>query len=327
MTPAVSVVVATYNYGRFLSQALRSIQAQTFADWEALVIDDGSNDETVSVMRGFLDDARIRYYRLGHRGQPAAKNVGVCLSRAPLIAFLDADDAWMPAKLERQLALFQRDPDVGVVYTRRRFMDEVGRELERRQAAFHRGHVLGPMFRENFVCFSSATVRREVFDQVGLFDESLPLAIDYDLWLRAAAMFRFDYVDEPLVWYRTGHANLSRRAAERLRVALQIMQRFLDQRGGRERLSPRTVRLAFAETYLHLAAHEAARSRLAALPWLVKGLKTAPGSWQAWRALATLPLPESARRWLRWTAGKPLDWRAPCPSAFDVAVTPSRAAR
>ena len=103
MTPRVSVVVATYNYARFLGGALQSALGQTFRDLEAIVVDDGSTDDTAAVVRPFLADGRVRYVRTDHRGQPQAKNTGVRLARAPLVAFLDADDLWLPAKLERQL--------------------------------------------------------------------------------------------------------------------------------------------------------------------------------------------------------------------------------
>src|SRR5262249_20149858 len=119
MTPAVSVVVATFNYGRYLAGALDSALAQTTSDLEIIVVDDGSTDETQLVIKPYLENPRIRYHGTDHRGQPAAKNVGVRLARASLVAFLDADDLWLPTKLEKQLALFSADPALAVVYSRR----------------------------------------------------------------------------------------------------------------------------------------------------------------------------------------------------------------
>src|SRR5262245_54352300 len=128
MTPAVSVIIATYNYGRFLAGALVSALGQTFRDLEVLVIDDGSTDDTGEAVRPYLADPRVRYHRTEHVGQSAAKDLGVRLARAPLVAFLDADDVWLPHKLERQVALFGADPGLGVVYTRRLLIDENGRD-------------------------------------------------------------------------------------------------------------------------------------------------------------------------------------------------------
>jgi glycosyltransferase involved in cell wall biosynthesis len=327
MSPAVSVVIATYNYGRFLAGALDSALGQTFPDLEVVVVDDGSTDDTPQVIQPYLRDARVRYHRTGHLGQAAAKNAGVQLARAPLVAFLDADDLWLPAKVERQVALFRTDPELGVVCTRRLLIDEHGRELLYEQPPLYRGSVLQQIFPTNFVCFSSAMVRRTVFDAVGLFDERLVLAVDYDLWLRVAQRFRFDYVDEPLVKYRVGHANLSRRVEERLRSVLRIMRRFLDDRGGRAQVDPAVVRNTFARAYFGLALARRNRSRLAALPGHLRALALCPGSALAWQGLVSLFLPEAARRRLRLALGRPADWavRQPIPpTSPNLALPPQR---
>jgi glycosyltransferase involved in cell wall biosynthesis len=315
MTPAVSVVLATYNYGRYLAGALESALAQTMPDFEIIIIDDGSTDNTKEVTTSYLSDPRVTYHRTDHRGQPAAKNVGIRQARAPLVAFLDADDLWLPSKLEKQLPLFAADPALGVVHSRRTLMDEQGRPLQFSQPDLPRGRVLPQLFRQNFICFSSAVVRRQVFDRVGMFDESLALAIDYDLWLRAAKHYPFDYVDEPLVKYRTGHASLSRRTEERLKTAVRIMDRFLDDHGGRALLPPALVRRARAETFYEIALTIRNRSRAAALPWYLRALSVMPAYGLAWQGLASLALPELVRRVLRRLLGRPADWsvRALCP--------------
>ena len=308
MNPAVSVVTATHNYGRFLRGAVESVLAQTFGDFELIVIDDGSTDATPRIVRPYLNDSRVRYLRTAHRGQAAAKNAGVELASAPLIAFLDGDDIWLPTKLERQVALFQADPDLGVVYARRWLIDEQGRHLEYEQPSLYRGLVLEALFRTNFVCFSSAVVRRSVLEESGAFDEGLALAIDYDLWLRVALRHRFDFVDEPLVEYRTGHASLSCRTEERLATVTRIMQRFLDDLGGRGMLDPTIIRRAQAETCYHIGLARRRSSRFAAVPWYLRALLLSPRYGLAWRGLASLPLPEAARRFLRRILGRPEDW-------------------
>jgi glycosyltransferase involved in cell wall biosynthesis len=319
MTPTVSVIVAAYNYGRFLAAALESVLAQTFADFEVIVVNDGSTDDTSEVVIPYLTDPRVRYYRTDHLGQPGAKNLGIRFARTSLVAFLDADDLWLPRKLEKQMAVLRADPGLGVVYARRLLIDEQGRQLEYEQPGLHRGHVLEAIFQSNFICFSSALVRRTVFEEVGHFDEDLALAIDYDLWLRAALAYRFDYVDEPLVKYRTGHANLSSRLEERLATVDRIMRRFLERRGGKEVLNPAVVRRARAEIYYDMGLVRRQRSRLAALPCYVRALTLAPTYGLAWQGLASLPLPERVRRWCRRALGKPVDWavRRPIPSVLS----------
>jgi glycosyltransferase involved in cell wall biosynthesis len=299
MPAHVSVIIATYNYGRFLGQALDSVLAQRCRDLEVLVVDDGSTDDTPEVVRPFLADARVRYHLLPHGGAARARNVGVARSTAPLVAFLDADDQWLPGKLEKQLARFAADPELGVVCARRVVIDECGRELPTRPAALRRGEVLGDLFRDNFICFSSAVVRRAALTAVGPFDESLALASEYELWLRIASRFRVDYVDEALVKYRVGHASLSRRVEERYLTALGIMRRFLDSAGGRAALDPALVRRAWAETYTHLGWVRRKRSRAAALECYLSALRAWSGYLPAWQALFVLPLPERLRCWLR----------------------------
>jgi glycosyltransferase involved in cell wall biosynthesis len=308
MTPAVSVVIAAYNYGRYVAGALTSVLGQSFRDLEVIVVDDGSTDDTGSVVAPYLSDDRVRYHRADHIGQPAAKNIGIRQARGRLIAFLDADDLWLPTKLEKQLALLKANPAVGVVYSRRSLMDESGRPLEYEQPALFRGKVLEAMFRNNFICFSSAIVHRRVFKHLGLFDESLALAIDYEFWLRVTSSYAFDYVDEPLVQYRTGHASLSRRTEERLKVAFAIMRRFQCTEEGRRTLSTATVREVTAETCYHIALAARSRSRSAALLWYVRCLALSPRYLLAWQGLASLPLPEAARRFVRIGLGRPADW-------------------
>jgi hypothetical protein len=164
------------------------------------------------------------------------------------------------------------------------------------------------MFRNNFVCFSSALVRRDVFKHVGLFDESLPLAIDYELWLRAASCYSFDYVDEPLVQYRTGHASLSRRTEERLSVVYGIMRQFLGSEENRRCLDANVVREATAETCYHIGLACRSRSRLAAIPWYLRCLNRSPSYTLAWQGLASLLLPENVRRLVRTALGRRPDW-------------------
>ncbi|MCS6850635.1 MAG: glycosyltransferase [Gemmataceae bacterium] len=326
MPSLVSVIVATYNYGRFIAEALRSLQRQTFADWEAIIVDDGSTDETPAVVQAFLDDHRFHYRRIEHVGQSGAKNVGIRAARGRYVAFLDADDVWHPEKLARQLAVFERDPSLGVVYTGREWMTADGRPLERPAPTLYRGDVLRAIFRTNFVCFSSSMVRRDVFADVGLFDESLTLAVDYDLWLRIAARYRFDYVDAPLVRYRVGHASLSRRAVERAVTVMAIRRRFLARAESR-RLPWSWVRTAAAQLHCSLALALRDAQPAAALTSYLKALVAAPWHGAAWKGLVSLAFSEPTRRRLRVALGRPADWRLPVEPAPPAMCLPPAGSR
>ena len=206
--PLVSVVIPTRNRADLLEAALNSVQSQegigTEFDIEILVIDDGSTDRTPDMVRAFPE---VHYYR-GEvsRGTSAARNRGVTEAHGQYIAFLDDDDAWLPWKLKRQLTVFARDPQVGVVY---------GQEIKRGDESVSvwpdmRDGRSGWMHRSLLtscpVNTSSTVVRREVFEHAGLFDESLPSWEDYDMWLRIACHWRFAFVPGPAVIYRVAYS-------------------------------------------------------------------------------------------------------------------------
>jgi glycosyltransferase involved in cell wall biosynthesis len=270
--------MAAKNYARFLPVAVESVFAQTFADWELLIIDDGSTDHTPAAVRPFVADHRVRYFRSDRLGQSRAKNLGVSFSRGAFVAFLDADDAWEPTKLDKQLALFRDRPEVGVVFCRRSLIDEQGNVNAARPSPLPpRGRVLPAMFVQNFVCFSSVVVRRAVFSHVGAFDPQWDLAIDYDLWLRVARHHGFDFVDEELVKYRTGHGNLSKKLADRVDTALSIMHRAQSRAGVADEVPPERVAEAYASTCRTLAYVMRDSEPMTAAKWYLRALRWPAG--------------------------------------------------
>jgi glycosyltransferase involved in cell wall biosynthesis len=284
--PAVSVVMAAKNYAKYLPTAVGSVERQTFHDWELLIVDDGSSDATPAAVQPFLADPRIRYHRSDKLGQPRAKNLGVGLSRGRVITFLDADDVWLPHKLERQLAVLDANPEAGVCFCRRGIIDEAGDRLDLTDPPAPRGRVLDRLFLRNFVCFSSVAVRREVFDHVGGFDPALDLAIDYDLWLRAARHYAFDVADEELVLYRTGHGNLSKRQADRVATADAIMTRAVARRGLGEELPADVVGEGYASTFIALAYTLRPSDPLAAAGWYARAFTWPGRRWESAKGLA-----------------------------------------
>ncbi|MCZ2341438.1 MAG: glycosyltransferase [Bacteroidales bacterium] len=296
MTPQVSVVMAAKNYGQFLAEAIESVLAQTVEEWELLIIDDGSTDHTQSVAAPFLMDRRIRIVSSDRLGQPRAKNLGVRLSSGSLVAFLDADDAWLPTKLERQLAVFADRPEVGVCFTKRTLMNDRGEPIFGNDPPSPpRGRVLEAMFLRNFVCFSSVMVRRQVFDHVGGFDPEWDLSIDYDLWLRVARFHEFEYVDEPLVRYRTGHGNLSKKLADRVATADAIMNRAVFRRDLRNDLPRAVLAEGYASTYRALGYTLRNVEPITAAQWYLRALAWGGPRWRD----AAKGLVASGLAWIR----------------------------
>lgn len=307
MTPIVSVVMAAKNYARFLPQAVESVVAQTFRDWELNIIDDGSTDETPATVRPYLTDRRINYVRSDRLGQSRAKNLGAHLSRGEFLAYLDADDAWRPTKLEKQLLLLRQNSAVGVCFCRRSLIDESGCPLPGNDLPAPRGVVLEELFLRNFICFSSVMVRRQVFDHVGGFDPEWDLAIDYDLWLRVARHYEFDFVDEPLVLYRTGHGNLSKRLFDRVATADSIMTRAVYRQGLGEVLAPPVIGEGFASTYRTLGYTLRNSEPLTAAHWYLRALAQ-----PSRRCAALKGLVASLIRWLRRSRTPPAAENASC---------------
>jgi len=228
----VTVVITCYNYGPFLAGCLRSVLAQTYAAFDVVVVDDGSTDDSAEVVSPFLADPRVRYYYQSNKGQAAAKNVGIVMARGDVVAFLDADDVWMPDKLATQMPLFER-AEVGVVYSGIGLIDQEGQAIPFDGPTgywqYRRGRVTKWLAFDNFVPFSSSMVRRRLFDEHGRFDERLRMGIDWDLWLRLSMSTEFDFVPARLVQYRRGHAlQMSKDWDGRVAAADTIFRRFLD---------------------------------------------------------------------------------------------------
>lgn len=202
-----SIILPAYNAERFIAQTIGSIVAQTFADFELLVIDDGSTDGTAAIAAAL--DPRVRVLSQQNQGIARARNAGLAAARGEFIAFMDHDDLWHPHKLAVQAAVLARRPDCGIVYgeflrwdpaTPPHFPDAV---LDSENiVADLSGKILHRLVQTNWVLLSTAAIRRTVFDAIGEFDPALPPADDWDLMLRAAETFDFVKLAQPVALYR-----------------------------------------------------------------------------------------------------------------------------
>ncbi|MCA1581403.1 MAG: glycosyltransferase [Acidobacteria bacterium] len=200
--PRVSVVLTTHNRSRWMSEALASVLNQTWRDFEVLVVDDASTDDTREVVRA-VDDPRVRYLRNERNLRlPASRNRGIREARGEWVAFLDDDDAWLPEKLEKQIAVVGRGAaDLGLVYTGSVMVDRVSGKIHYTWLPAKRGD-LSEVLRDGN-CLgpggSTALARKTSLERAGLFDEDLRYGEDYDLWIRLASAASFDFVAEPLI--------------------------------------------------------------------------------------------------------------------------------
>lgn len=206
--PRVSVVISTFNRATLLPATLDSVLAQTMADFELIVVDDGSTDETARVVERY--GTRVRYVFQENRERGAARNHGLRLASGEFVALLDSDDLWTPRKLEAEVDYADRRPDVGLVYSSAAHIDEGGRVVRRVRTPAYEGDVLRHIVRRNFIPFGANIVRRSLLLACGGFNEDRRLAgsEDWELWTRLAAQTRFGRVADVGLLYRQ-HAGAS----------------------------------------------------------------------------------------------------------------------
>ncbi len=201
--PQVSVIIPTYNRGQFIERAVQSVLAQTYTDFEIVVVDDGSTDDTVQLVLELQKaDGRIRYLRHEtNRGAQAARNTGIRAAEGHYIAFLDSDDEWLPHKLEQQMALFgRRGQNIGVVYAG--YLQEYHNGLPPREhRPVHRGYIYKDALREWIADTSTIVTRKELLYRIGLLDETIRAYQEWDLCIRLARFCEFDFVPDCLAIY------------------------------------------------------------------------------------------------------------------------------
>jgi glycosyltransferase involved in cell wall biosynthesis len=206
--PKVSVIIPTHNRAGLLRQAIASVLEQTFEDFEIVIVDDASDDDTRAAVAGQAD-VRIRYFRhKQNRGEAASRNSGIAHSSGEYIAFLDDDDTWLPDKLEAQVRLLDRCPArVGAVYCGYDRIDMASGATIATTLPERCGAIYADLREQNWVGSPSAVIlRRECFDKAGRFDEQLRFGVDYDMWIRIARFYDFECIPRPLVRY-TVHAD------------------------------------------------------------------------------------------------------------------------
>ncbi|MBA7689290.1 Undecaprenyl-phosphate 4-deoxy-4-formamido-L-arabinose transferase [subsurface metagenome] len=203
--PTVSVIIPTYNRAHLVSRAIESVLNQTYQDFEIIVVDDGSTDDTEEIVRSFKNE-RIRYIRHEkNKGAAAARNTGIKVAKGEYIAFQDSDDEWLPEKLEKQMKVFENVPqEVGVVYT------DMWTITRNKKRYFYSPKIMP----ENKIIYKrvlnygvmnigiqTALIKKEAFDKAGVFDEKLPRFIDLELFIRLLKYYYFYHIKEPLVNY------------------------------------------------------------------------------------------------------------------------------
>jgi len=226
MSHSISVVIPTYNRGHSLAAALDSVLEQSIQPLEIIVIDDGSTDDTSTLLQERYPD--VMSYRQSNHGVSHARNRGIESARGDYIALLDSDDAWYPGKLEAQLKELERDSTTRLCHTDEHWIRNGKRVNQRFRHAKRGGKIFQHCLPLCAISPSASLIHRSVFDDIGYFDEELPACEDYDFWLRLTAIEPVAYCDAPLVIKHGGHSDqLSRRYMAMDRFRLIALEKIL----------------------------------------------------------------------------------------------------
>ena len=233
--PVISVIIPTFNSADYIPQALDSVLNQTYRDFEIIVVDDGSTDHTQTVLAPYMP--QIRYIWRENGGPSRARNAGIQAARGRYIAFLDADDLWVPTKLEVQAQVLDTRPEVGLVFgdtqvfDRERILVDSFLRQKRQYSALAASPTVEQAFltliRDNFIPTSTVMVRRQCIATVGMFDESLLSAEDKDLWLRIAMRFGIACIPSVLERKRSHGSNVSGNGDLAVGCEITVMQKIM----------------------------------------------------------------------------------------------------
>lgn len=223
-----SIIIPTFNRAESVCRALRSVTIQTGPEDQVIVVDDGSTDNTESRVKSKFPE--VTYIRQENLGVSAARNHGIRISTRPWIAFLDSDDEWLPPKLEQQSLTINNYPETVVCHSEEIWIRNGTRVNPMKKHNKSGGWIFPHCLPLCAISPSSIVIHRSVFDQVGLFDETLPACEDYDLWLRIASRYPVTFIDEPLIIKHGGHDDqLSKKHWGMDRFRIKALKKILDK--------------------------------------------------------------------------------------------------
>ncbi len=201
--PLVSVIIPTYNRGWIVCEAVDSVLAQDYPNFEVLVVDDGSTDNTKDLLGKYKDNIRVLYQK--NRGVSAARNIGIKKANGEYIAFLDSDDLWEKKKISSQIDFFRKKPEALICQTEEIWIRNGKRVNPKNKHKKPSGMIFEASLLLCLVSPSAVMIKKTLFDSVGLFDENLPACEDYDLWLRISLEYPIYLTPEPFVIKKGGH--------------------------------------------------------------------------------------------------------------------------
>ena len=227
--PLISVIIPTYNGEKTILETIQSLQQQSFRDLEIIVINDGSTDGTVELLKQ-IAEPRLKIFSYENGGLPVARNRGIDRATGDYITFIDADDLWTPDKLESQLAALQQNPQAGVAYSWTAFINEKSEFLYAWEPIYYQGNVYPQLLVKNFISSgSNILARREFIEAAGRFDPTLKSAEDWDYYIRIAAICQFVLVPQYQILYRRSSQSMTSKVDVMEKYILTVIERAYQQ--------------------------------------------------------------------------------------------------
>jgi glycosyltransferase involved in cell wall biosynthesis len=298
-TPTVTVVMPAYNAARTIRDSLASIQQQTMHDLEVIVIDDGSSDATMAIVEEFRGSLDLTLLRQQNKGPSAARNAGIRKARGRYCSFLDADDLMLPQLLEKQRAMLDADPGMGMVITNISTFSEQKKDTGTRHWKFPTAEkALDRLLEENFVTTSAVMARTDRLLEAGLFPEDRRVAEDYELWMQLVSRSWMGIIDEPLVKYRYTSGSLSSNKLYSAGCALEVVEKFWNAHPDYRAQHGAAYRRSMARHLTNLGEAAAVKpDRLLAMKYLLRALRHEPAMVFTWKWLVkTIVLPADRLR-------------------------------
>jgi glycosyltransferase involved in cell wall biosynthesis len=285
--PLISVIMPTYNRADLVGQAIDSVRQQDFEDWELIVVDDGSTDETPEILSAYGRSGKVHCVRQENAGQSVARNRGLQRAKGKWVAFLDSDNRWLPHKLSTQVNALKTMSDVDVLYGDIELIDEEGRFVSSQpERPRYSGIIWRQLLHSNCVNFNTSVVRREKIEAVGRFDERLRRGEDYDLWLRLSANASFQYLPGVVAQYRVAGARVSDDYSGVFKSNLASVENFFESNPNF--LSKSEAGCVRAELYARLARSCAANGLMYdGITAALTAIRFCP-NFKAWRTLAAV---------------------------------------
>jgi len=251
MAPKVSICIPTYNRKDYLKQTIESVFAQTYKDYEVILVDDGSTDGTAEMVKN--TGLPIRYYWQENSGEAVARNRMIKLAEGEFITFVDSDDLLMHDAVEKMINLMEAEGGQVIVYGPYQRIDRHGNICGRYKRKQHNGYITEYLFENIFVYSCGSMFPKKVLETAGGFDASLPVCSDYDFWLRLSLEYRFVALAEPTFKRRRHTGNISTLSTENRILELKVLERFYYEKGGDKVVPKRTAMRRFSREEYRVA--------------------------------------------------------------------------